>query len=184
LAGGSSDAAAVLKGINTLYQLGLSDNELMEIGKGIGADVPYCIMGGTALAEGIGERLTPLRQLSGIPVVLVKPRIGVPTAWVYKNLDLSSIDERPDTQLLINAIERNDIETVAKNMANVLESVTTKRYPVINYIKAELVKSGAIGSMMSGSGPTVFGIFENDIKAKKAFAKFKHSKHECLLTRI
>jgi 4-diphosphocytidyl-2-C-methyl-D-erythritol kinase len=184
LAGGSADAAAVLKGVNRLYELGLSDDRLMQIGKGIGADVPYCIMGGTALAEGIGEKLTPLRQLSGIPVVLIKPRIGVPTAWVYKNLDLNSVEERPDTEMLIRAIENNDIGTVAGNMVNVLESVTVKRYPVINYIKQELIRHGAIGSIMSGSGPTVFGIFDSDGAAKKAYAKLKHTKHECYLTKI
>lgn len=184
LAGGSSDAAAVLKGINRLYELGLSDERLMQIGKGIGADVPYCILGGTALAEGIGEKLTPLRQLSGIPVILIKPRIGVPTAWVYKNLDVNNVGKRPDTQMLIRAIENNDIGTVSVNMSNVLESVTVKRYPVIDYIKQELIRNGALGSMMSGSGPTVFGIFDSNETAKKAYVKLKQSKHECYLTKI
>lgn len=182
LAGGSTDAAAVLKGMNELFGLGIDNNELMAIGKTIGADVPYCIMGGTALAEGIGEKLTPLSGLGNIPVLLVKPRIGVSTAWVYKNLNLENMGERPNTPLLISAIGEGDTRTLAANMKNVLESVTQQKYPVIEAIKKELVKLGALGSMMSGSGPTVFGIFEDADKAEYAFNKIKDTKHECILT--
>ena len=182
LAGGSTDAAAVLKGMNELFGLGIDNNELMAIGKTIGADVPYCIMGGTALAEGIGEKLTPLSGLGNIPVLLVKPRIGVSTAWVYKNLRLENMGERPNTPLLISAIGEGDTRTLAANMKNVLESVTQQKYPVIEAIKKELVKLGALGSMMSGSGPTVFGIFEDADKAEYAFNKIKDTKHECILT--
>ncbi len=182
LAGGSTDAAAVLKGINSLFDLGIEQSELMELGKTIGADVPYCIMGGTALAEGIGEKLTPLAAAGNIPLVLVKPRIGVSTAWVYKNLNLSRVIQRPDTGRLISALETGDIKTVAADMRNVLESVTTEKYKVIELIKKDLLKLGALGSMMSGSGPTVFGIFENVQKAEFAFNKLKSGKHECILT--
>lgn len=182
LAGGSTDAAAVLKGINSLFDLGIEQSELMELGKTIGADVPYCIMGGTALAEGIGEELTPLAAAGNIPLVLVKPRIGVSTAWVYKNLNLSRVIQRPDTGRLISALETGDIKTVAADMRNVLESVTTEKYKVIELIKKDLLKLGALGSMMSGSGPTVFGIFENVQKAEYAFNKLKSGKHECILT--
>ncbi len=182
LAGGSTDAAAVLKGINSLFDLGIEQSELMELGKTIGADVPYCIMGGTALAEGIGEKLTPLAAAGNIPLVLVKPRIGVSTAWVYKNLNLSRVIQRPDTGRLISALETGDIKTVAADMRNVLESVTTEKYKVIELIKKDLLKLGALGSMMSGSGPTVFGIFENVQKAEHAFNKLKSGKHECILT--
>ncbi len=182
LAGGSTDAAAVLKGINSLFDLGIEQSELMELGKTIGADVPYCIMGGTALAEGIGEKLTPLAAAGNIPLVLVKPRIGVSTAWVYKNLNLSKVIQRPDTGRLISALETGDIKTVAADMRNVLESVTTEKYKVIELIKKDLLKLGALGSMMSGSGPTVFGIFENVQKAEYAFNKLKSGKHECILT--
>ena len=182
LAGGSTDAAAVLKGINSMFSLGIEEADLKQLGKTIGADVPYCIMGGTALAEGIGEKLTALASPGNIPLLLVKPRIGVSTAWVYKNLNLERVKERPDTRLLISAVEAGDLRTLAANMKNVLESVTRQKYPVIENIKNELVKLGAMGSMMSGSGPTVFGIFEDVEKAQYAFNKLKNSKHECILT--
>ncbi|HEY5584458.1 MAG TPA: 4-(cytidine 5'-diphospho)-2-C-methyl-D-erythritol kinase [Ruminiclostridium sp.] len=182
LAGGSTDAAAVLKGINTLFKLDLEQNELIQIGKTIGADVPYCIMGGTALAEGIGDKLTQLAPLGKIPIILIKPRIGVSTAWVFKNLDLARVGDRPNTGMLISAIENRDIRIIAENMRNVLESVTLSKYLVIQKIKKDLKAKGALGSMMSGSGPTVLGIFEDEKKAKSAFNKLRNSKHECFLT--
>ncbi len=182
LAGGSTDAAAVLKGINTLFKLGIDQNELMEIGKSIGADVPYCIMGGTALAEGIGEKLTPLTPFNNIPILLIKPKIGVSTAWVYKNLDLDKVVVRPNTEMLVSALEKRDIRLIAENMGNVLESVTLTKYPVIDKIKRTIVAKGAIGSMMSGSGPTVFGIFEDNEKARSAYNKLRYSMNECILT--
>ncbi len=182
LAGGSTDAAAVIKGINTLFQLNISQNELMQIGKTIGADVPYCIMGGTALAEGIGEKLTPLTPFENIPILLIKPRIGVSTAWVYKSLNLGRIVEKPNTRMLISALDKKDIKFIGCNMRNVLESVTIPKYPVIERIKKTLVEEGAIGSMMSGSGPTVFGIFEDKEKAEVAYNKLKSSVNECILT--
>lgn len=182
LAGGSTDAAAVLKGINTLFKLGINQDELMQIGKTIGADVPYCIMGGTALAEGIGEKLTPLTQFNDIPILLIKPRIGVSTAWVYKNLDLNRINDRPNTEMLISALAKRDVSFIAQNMGNVLESVTLVKYPVIDKIKKTLIEKGALGSMMSGSGPTVFGIFEDKEKAEIAFSKLRNSINQCILT--
>ena len=182
LAGGSTDAAAVLKGINMLFELGIEQNELMQIGKTIGADVPYCIMGGTALAEGIGEKLTPLPPVDKIPVILIKPKIGVSTAWVYKRLNLEMLDERPDTDRLIDAIGKQDIKFISTNMRNVLESVTITKYPVIGKIKKALMDSGAVGSMMSGSGPTVFGIFDDNGKAEIAYNKLNHGMNECIMT--
>lgn len=184
LAGGSSDAAAVLKGINTLFNLGIELSELMKIGKTIGADVPYCLLGGTALAEGIGEKLTPIKPLENIPLVLVKPKIGVSTAWVYKNLNLDNISIRPDTKELITAIEEGNIRFVAENMSNVLESVTAPRYPIIDKIKKDLTDKGAIGSMMSGSGPTVFGIFENSTTAQAAKKALNIKNCDVILTHI
>ena len=184
LAGGSTDAAAVIKGMNSMLGLNKSQQELMMLGKTIGADVPYCIMGGTALAEGIGERLTKLKPLSNIPVILVKPRIGVSTAWVYGNLNINEIKDRPQTDRLIEAVNTQDIKFISKNMKNVLESVTIKKYSIINDIKERLVKLGASGSMMSGSGPTVFGIFEDKQMAESAFNSLKHSEHECILTQM
>jgi 4-diphosphocytidyl-2-C-methyl-D-erythritol kinase len=182
LAGGSTDAAAVLKGINILFKIGIEQNELMQIGKTIGADVPYCIMGGTALAEGIGEKLTPLEPLGNIPIILIKPKLGVSTAWVFKSLDLDKVSKRPDTEMLIKALEKKDIKYLAENMSNVLEGVTISKYPILEKIKKNLLHKGAIGSMMSGSGPTVFGIFDNEDKAKKAFNILKTSKNDIFLT--
>lgn len=184
LAGGSTDAAAVIKGMNSMFGLNKSQQELMMLGKTIGADVPYCIMGGTALAEGIGERLTKLKPLSNIPVILVKPRIGVSTAWVYGNLNINEIKDRPQTDRIIEAVNTQDIKFISKNMKNVLESVTIKKYSIINDIRERLVNLGASGSMMSGSGPTVFGIFEDKQMAESAFNSLKHSEHECILTQM
>lgn len=184
LAGGSTDAAAVLKGVNSLFKLGLDQQELMEIGKTIGADIPYCICGGTALAEGIGELITPLPRMEPIPVLLVKPRFGVSTASVFKSLEIDKITDRPKTELLINALQRKDTHFIANNLCNVLESVTAARYPLIDKIKKDLITKGAIGSIMSGSGPTVFGLFDDTEVATKAFGIFKKSRNDCILTYI
>ncbi len=161
LAGGSSDGAAVLKALNELWDIGLSREELMELGLALGADVPYCILGGTALAEGIGEVLTPLRGLPKTWMVLVKPEIDVSTRWVYTHLVLDTLANRPDIDAMVRAVELGDISAVAKGLGNVLENVTANRYPIINSIKERLTKAGALGSAMSGSGPTVFGIFKD-----------------------
>lgn len=182
LAGGSSDAAAVLKGMNKLLSLNLTDSDLMKMGKLIGADVPYCIKGGTMLAEGIGERLTELPLLDNIDIVLVKPKIGVSTPWVFKNLNLDIIDKRPNTNLLIEAINNKNLKILAKNMENVLETVTVSKYSIIDEIKLKMLELGAIGSMMSGSGPTVFGIFENSAYAQNAFNKIIDDRWDCFLT--
>ncbi|KNF09785.1 4-diphosphocytidyl-2-C-methyl-D-erythritol kinase IspE [Gottschalkia purinilytica] len=171
LAGGSTDAAAVLKGLNELWNLGLTERELMDIGVKIGADVPYCIMGGTALAEGIGEKLTKLKSFSNKLILLANPGIEVSTAYVYNSLDLKNIKIRPDTSKLIESIEKEDTNYLAKNMVNVLESVTIKDYPIINEIKKDMIENGAIGSIMSGSGSTVFGIFENENDLEKCKEK-------------
>lgn len=171
LAGGSSDAAAVLRGMNEMFGLGLGNDELRKLGKQIGADVPYCIEGGTRLAEGIGEILTELPSFGGVDTVLIKPGIGVSTPWVYRNLRLPEIKEkdRPDTELLKEAISRRDIRTVAENMKNVLELVTIRRYDIIGRAKRQMTESGAAGSMMSGSGPTVFGLFMDSQAAEAAY---------------
>jgi len=162
LAGGSSDAAAVLKGLNQLWNLGLEEKELMDIGLEIGADVPYCIMGGTALAEGIGEKLTKLRPFSNKLILLANPGVHVPTAYVYKNLRLDKIHKHPETDELISYVEENNTKLVAENMVNLLETVTIEEHPIIEDIKETMIKYGALGSIMSGSGPTVFGIFQKE----------------------
>ncbi|GAE88562.1 4-(cytidine 5'-diphospho)-2-C-methyl-D-erythritol kinase [Acetivibrio straminisolvens] len=182
LAGGSADAAAVIKGMNELFSLNLNEAELMNIGKQVGADVPFCIKGGTMLSEGIGEKLTKIPSFQGVDIVLVKPKVGVSTAWVYNNLKLDKISSRPDTDLLIKAISEKDIGCLAQNMGNVLETVTIEKYEVINDIKNELLRLGALGSMMSGSGPSVFGIFENGKKACLAYESLKDGEWECFMT--
>lgn len=164
LAGGSSNGGAVLKGLNLLWDLKLSDEELMAIGKEIGADVPFTIMGGTAWAKGIGERLTRLNSFSGKMVLLANMGIPVSTEWVYKNMDLKSINKRVDIESLIRYMEEDDLLSLAKNMENVMEAVVIEKYPQIERIKEDMIKFGALGSLMSGSGPTVFGLFDDEEK--------------------
>lgn len=181
LAGGSSDAAAVIRGINGMFSLGLTSEQMEKAGKAVGADVPYCIEGGTSLAEGIGEILTRLPLLSGVDIVILKPRIGVSTPWVYKNLRLDRISARPETDRLVTAIRDRNIRYIAGNMVNVLETVTIPQYPIVDNAKEKLLEYGATGSMMSGSGPSVFGIFTDREKAAYAAEKLRDSRWECFL---
>ena len=168
LAGGSSNAAAVLTGLNRLYEAKLSTRKLCEIGTALGADVPYCIIGGTRLAEGIGEKLSPLPPLPDCHIVLVKPAFSISTKWVYDNIDSCPGLVHPPTQKLIEALENGDLYTMCENMGNVLEDVSIAHYPVLTPVKEDLVSLGAIASQMSGSGPTVFGIFDDEEKARNA----------------
>lgn len=167
MAGGSADAAAVLFGMNRLFGWKLSEKELMERGVSLGADVPYCIMRGTALAEGIGEKLTRLPAMPKCHILIAKPPISVSTKMVYEKLDSSSIVDHPDIDGIIEGLRAKDITRVAGSMGNVLESVTEKQYPVITKIKEEMLSGGAMNAMMSGSGPTVFGLFKERSMAKK-----------------
>ena len=169
MAGGSSDAAAMLYGMNELFGLGLSRQQLMDRGVKIGADVPYCLMRGTALAEGIGEKLTSLPPMVKCPVLIAKPQISVSTKFVYENLKLDENTVHPDIDQLVTDIKNKDLHAIAGHMGNVLESVTIPEYPIIAQIKEQMMASGAINSMMSGSGPTVFGLFEDEEVAKKAY---------------
>lgn len=169
LAGGSSDAAAVLIGINRMFRLGLSKEDLKKRGVKIGADVPYCIMRGTALAEGIGDVLTPLPAAPDMHVVLAKPPIHVSTGFVYTNLKADQLAYHPDIDAQVDAIRAGDGYAMAKLMGNVLETVTIPAYPVIEEIKEEMKRAGALGAMMSGSGPTVFGLFDDAKKAQVAY---------------
>lgn len=168
LAGGSANAAAVIVGINEMFQLNKSQEELMALGKEIGADVPFCIVGKTALARGIGEKILPLKPLSGFGLLLVKPPYFVSTKEVYSRLNVKTIKKRPDTSAMIEYIDMEDIEKIASGLCNVLEEVTFKLYPELELIKEHLISHGALGSLMSGSGPTIFGIFENVRQAKIA----------------
>lgn len=175
MAGGSTDAAAMLFGMNRLFGLGLSKKQLMERGVKIGADVPYCIMRGTALAEGIGDKLSPLPAMVKCPVLIAKSQISVSTKFVYQNLKLDDKTVHPDIDRLIEDIRNKDLKAVSDHMGNVLESVTIPNYPVISQIKEQMMDSGAVGSMMSGSGPTVFGLFDDSRTAQLAFGKIKRS---------
>lgn len=176
MAGGSTDAAAVMVGVNRMFQLGLNKKQLMERGVKIGADVPFCIMRGTALAEGIGEELTPLPAMPHCSLVIAKPKIHVSTKFVYGNLKVGELTEHPDIDGQVQALRENNLEQLVTRMGNVLETVTIPAYPVIDEIKHTMMKYGAMGAMMSGSGPTVFGIFEKEDKAQEVCRLLKKEK--------
>lgn len=168
LAGGSSNAAAVLFGMNRIFRLGLSREDLMERGVRLGADVPYCIMRGTVLAEGIGERLTELPPMPKCNVLIAKPPVSVSTKTVYEALDANRIEKHPDIDGIIKGLENGDLGQTAAAMGNVLEDVTVPMHPVIEQIKEEMKRAGALNAMMSGSGPTVFGLFTGRAAAREA----------------
>ena len=168
MAGGSSNAAAVLVGMNRLFHLGLSEQELMDRGVQLGADVPYCVMRGTVLAEGIGEILTPLAPLPKCYVLIAKPATSVSTKVVYEKLDSKEIEDHPDIDGIIAGLEAGDLNQVCASMGNVLERVTIEDHPIIEEIKEVMKEFGALNAMMSGSGPTVFGIFSDKKLAKEA----------------
>ena len=168
LAGGSSDAAAVLQGIRELYDLPLDDAELMKEGKKIGADVPFCIQGGTALSEGIGELLTNVSASLPFVILLVKPPAAVSTKKIYEAFDRTIPSERPDTEGMLQALREGDAEMIAARLVNVLEPVTAAMHPEIMKIRGKMLDLGASGARMSGSGPTVFGLFGNKTAAEYA----------------
>lgn len=173
MAGGSTDAAATMKGMNRLFDLGAELGELMELGVRIGADVPYCVLGGTALAEGIGERLTALPSVPEAYVLVAKPDISVSTRYVYEHLDAEGITHHPDIDGMVQAIETGSLQGVLERLENVLERVTVTSYPVIDTLKKKMCELGAVGSLMSGSGPTVFGIFTEKKQAEEAGSRIK-----------
>jgi len=173
LAGGSADASAVLIALNNLCGFPFSGEELSRIGVKVGADVPFCLTGGTVLCTGIGEILEPLSVLQDVPIVLIKPDFGVSTPWVFDRLDIGNLGKRPDTLRVIQAIREQDIPTLFAETANVLESVTLPAYPILARIKEVLLDCGGIGSLMSGSGPSVFGIFQTEEHAEAAVAKIE-----------
>ncbi|MGL5243551.1 MAG: 4-(cytidine 5'-diphospho)-2-C-methyl-D-erythritol kinase [Sarcina sp.] len=179
LAGGSTDAAAVLVLMNDLFKVNASIEKLKKLGLKIGADVPYCIEGGTALCEGIGEKLTKLKEFDNKILVVVKPNFGVSTKDIYTSLDIKKIYKHVDVEGLIEKMKIQDVNWVAKNMKNVLENVTLKKHTILKNIKEDMNKIGAINSMMSGSGPTIFAFFEDMSKAQKCYEgikqKYKYS---------
>lgn len=169
MAGGSADCAATLSGINTLFSLGLSMDELMKRGTSLGADVPYCLLGGTALSEGIGEILTPLPDVPPCKILLVKPDIDISTKWVYTTLEWQNLTFHPDVDGMISNLHSGNLGEISKLLSNVLETVTIPAYPVIKSIKETLLELGADNALMSGSGPTVFGLFPNEKLAQTAY---------------
>lgn len=173
-AGGSSDAAAVLRGLNQLCELGLSGEELARIGQMVGADVPYCVQGGTALVEGLGEKLTPLTPLPMCWIVMVKPGFSVSTPELFAKIDGQKIHSRPDTAGMLEALRANDLPGVARRLYNVFEEVLPpRRRALVEELKAELVDFGALGACMTGTGSTVFGLFDRRDSAEYAYDALK-----------
>ena len=168
MAGGSTDGAAVLYGINKIFELGLTKQQLMERGVRLGADVPYCILRGTVLSEGIGEVLTPVAPMPDCYILVAKPPISVSTKHVYENLKLDQVETHPDIDGMIEALEAKDLAGIASRLENVLETVTVSEHPEIQTIKEQMMEAGALNALMSGSGPTVFGIFEDKEQGMKA----------------
>ena len=182
MAGGSADAAAVLLGMNTLFETGCSIDALCAMGVKLGADVPYCIRGGTMLAEGIGEVLSPLPSMPRCTVLICKPPVGVPTPEVYRAIDAAPIAEHPDTQAMIDALRDRDLHRIGSLLCNVMEPVTAGRYPVITEIRETMLQNGALGARMSGSGSAVFGLYENPEDAEKAYRILSGRFEEVFLT--
>lgn len=176
MAGGSSDAAATMIGVNRLFGLGLSIKELMERGVQIGADVPYCLLRGTALAEGIGDKLRTLSVCPDCYVLIGKPAINVSTKFVYENLHANELKYHPDIDKMLDAIQWHNLNKIADCMGNVLETVTIPHYPVIQKIKDHMKEHGALNAMMSGSGPTVFGLFDDKAIAENACEALRTSR--------
>jgi 4-diphosphocytidyl-2-C-methyl-D-erythritol kinase len=166
MAGGSSDCATTMIGVNQMFGLGLDKEQLMERGVKLGADVPYCILGGTAIARGIGEILTPLPTPPDCYVVVAKPAISVSTAYVYGHIKPGEIKVHPDIEGMVKAIKNQELKELAGLLYNVMEDVTVPEYPIVGQIKAAMLKEGALGSIMSGSGPTVFGLYDDLPKAQ------------------
>lgn len=175
MAGGSSNAAAVLFGMNRMFSLGLSEEELKNRGVTLGADVPYCIMRGTVLAEGIGEILTPLPAMPKCYVLIAKPPLSASTKTVYEKIDEEGILWHPDIDGILAGLNEGNLEKIAGSMGNVLEQVMLKDYPVLNQIKDTMKQAGAMNAMMSGSGPTVFGIYESRSTAKVAAERLRNT---------
>lgn len=180
MAGGSADAAAVMKAMNILYEMELSEERLRELGVRIGADVPYCIMGGTALAEGIGERLTRLPSVPQCVLVVAKPDLNVSTRDIYTALDALEDYPHPDIDGMLDAVRAGDLIGVTSRLGNVLELVTAKRCPLITEIRRMMDSHGALGSLMSGSGPTVFGIFDDRAEAEELAGLLRETDALCV----
>ena len=184
MGGGSSDAAAVLRALNELSGLQLAPERLAQIGEQVGSDVPYCVLGGTALAEGKGEQLTVLPPMPDCSIVICKPAFPISTPELFGSIDCRKIRCRPDTEGIIAALYANDLNGIARRLYNVFEDVLTdRRGAEIAEIKSEMISGGAMGAAMSGTGPTVFGIFEDENKAKQVYQSLKLQYADTFLTR-
>lgn len=183
MAGGSTDAATVLYLMNEIFQVKATMQELRDLGLKIGADVPYCIKGGTALCEGVGEKITELKSFKDKILVLVKPPFGVSTKDVYGNLDVSKVFKHVMVDELIQAMEREDLEFIAENMKNILENVTLRKHKILRKIKEDMMEMCALGAMMSGSGPTVFAFFDDMLTAQKCYDAMKKNYKDVFITR-
>ena len=182
MAGGSTDCAATFHAVNELFDLKLDSLSLRQHGVKLGADVPYCILGQTALSEGIGDILTPVEPLADCHILVAKPPVSVSTGMVYKNLKLDESVKHPDVNGMLESLVQKDVSGVAGLMGNVLETVTARLHPEIEEMKNDMIENGAINALMSGSGPTVFGIFTDMELAKKAEASIKKYTQEIFLT--
>ncbi|MCL2322150.1 MAG: 4-(cytidine 5'-diphospho)-2-C-methyl-D-erythritol kinase [Oscillospiraceae bacterium] len=183
MAGGSSNAAAVYRGLRSMFKPEVNNDELRELSVKTGSDVPFCISGGTAICRGIGEKITNIKSFKDKILVVVKPNFGVSTTEIYKRFDMSKIFKHPDNRILKQAIERDNLPLVCREMRNLLENVTIGMHPKIKEIKKELLSFGSLGSMMTGSGPTVFGFFDDMLTAQRAFVKMRSKFDEVFITR-
>lgn len=183
LAGGSSDAAATLKALNALWQLGLSQSQLLAIGVTIGADVPYCLVGGTALVEGIGEKITAIKDLPQLAVLVVKPDIDIATPWAFKKLDGVTIETHPDIAAIIKLLENDDYNGLNASLGNVFEAIAAAAYPEIAAIKKAMLKQGALAAIMTGSGSTVIGYYQDQELAVQSWQQFKEKYKMCFLSK-
>ena len=175
MAGGSANSASILVGINKLFDMNLSNKDLREIGEELGMDVPFCIQNGTALAYHKGEKVTPLPFINPpLWVIIINPGFEIPTKWAYNNIDLDRIEkEKNNIKDMLKALKDRELPEIAKNLFNSFEGLAIKKYPEIGKIKDRLIKEGAMGALMSGSGPTVFGIAQNKEQALKIYEKLK-----------
>ncbi len=183
LGGGSSDAAAVLRGLDSLYEGQVSREQLFDMALKVGADVPFCLMQGAAFAEGVGERLSPINSMPDCFVLLVKPPVNLSTAKVFSQLNLKKVVNHPDNRGLLAAMQAGDLAGITARMFNVLEPVAKRRHPVIEELTSELLDGGALGVAMTGSGPTVVGVFQQEAQAKAAEARLAGRSHAVFLCR-
>ena len=181
LGGGSADGACVLRMLDKMFATGLEREELIQLGSNIGSDVPYCVFGGTKLAEGRGEVLTDLPPLPPCHIVICKPRFSFSTPELFRQINCKRIRSRPDTDGIIKSIENNDLEGIARRMYNVFEDALPRGKHEIEGIKYSLLDNGALGAVMSGSGPAVFGVFNDKSNAQKAYESLKQEYKECFM---